>query len=230
MTSVPAGTPAARASADNGRMLTAVLAFVPAAALLVLAPGPDTLLVLRNSARRGRLAGLVTAAGTVTGLLVWATAAAVGLAALVRASQLGYDIVRIGGAVYLVGLGSRLLWHSRRAGPEDHGAAPEPAGDGRGIGAGYLAGAATNLLNPKVGVFFVSFLPAFIPAGDSVALVSLLLGGVYLGLSAIWLSLVALLGDRLGATVGRPNVRKRAERLTGLVMIGFGVRLAIEQR
>src|SRR5215469_12020603 len=96
-------------------MLTALLAFVPAAALLVVAPGPDTLLVLRNSARGGRRAGLITAAGTVTGLLVWAAVAALGLAALVRASEIGYSVVRWCGATYLIFLGSQLVWRSRRS-------------------------------------------------------------------------------------------------------------------
>jgi threonine/homoserine/homoserine lactone efflux protein len=211
-------------------MLTAVLTFLPAAALLVVAPGPDTLLVLRNSARGGRQAGLVTAAGTVTGLLVWAAAAALGLAALVRASEIGYTIVRWCGAAYLIFLGSQLLWRSGRgqAGLNEASRVSQPAHGHKATD--YLTGIGTNLFNPKVGVFFVSFLPVFIPRGAPVAPVSLLLGAVFLAEGILWLTAVALLGDRLSAIVSRPSVRRRAERLTGLVMVGFGVRLAIEQR
>src|SRR5215467_2478208 len=100
---------------QSGTVLSAVLTFVPAAAVLVIAPGPDSLLVLRNASRGGRQAGFATAAGTVTGLLVWAVAAALGLAALVRASEIGYMVVRWAGAAYLVFLGSQLIWRIRRS-------------------------------------------------------------------------------------------------------------------
>jgi threonine/homoserine/homoserine lactone efflux protein len=211
-------------------MLTALLAFVPVAGLLVVAPGPDTLLVLRNSARGGRRAGLITAAGTLTGLLVWAAAAALGLAALVRASELGYSIVRWCGAAYLVLLGSQLLWRSRgrRDAETGPGQDPEPAHPGRV--SDYLTGIGTNLFNPKVGVFFVSFLPVFIPRGTPVAPMSLLLGAIFLTEGVIWLFTIVLLGDRLSALIRRPSIRRRLERLTGLVMIGFGLRLASEHR
>lgn len=212
-------------------MLTAVLAFVPASALLVVAPGPDTLLVLRNSARGGRRAGLATAAGTITGLLVWAAAAALGLAALVRASEIGYSLVRWCGAAYLIFLGTQLIWRSRR---REQASAPEPdqvaMPAARRRLAEYLTGIGTNLFNPKVGVFFVSFLPVFIPRGAPVAATSLLLGGVFLAEGLLWLTTIVLLGDRLSVVIAAPRIRRRLERLTGLVMVGFGVRLAIAQR
>ncbi len=211
-------------------MLTAVLAFVPASALLVVAPGPDTLLVLRNSARGGRRAGLATAAGTITGLLVWAAAAALGLAALVRASEIGYSLVRWCGAAYLIFLGTQLLWRSRREQSAAPSAAPALAPPTRRRLADYLAGIGTNLFNPKVGVFFVSFLPVFIPKGAPVAATSLVLGGVFLAEGLLWLTTIVLLGDRLSVIIAAPRVRRRVERLTGLVMVGFGVRLAIQQR
>jgi threonine/homoserine/homoserine lactone efflux protein len=205
----------------------AVVTFVPAAALLVIAPGPDSLLVLRNSVRGGRRAGLATAAGTVTGLLVWAAAAALGLAALLRASEIGYTVVRWAGAAYLVFLGSQLIWRSRRSrgsGADGHAVA-HPR-----LLAGYLTGAGTNLLNPKVGIFFVSFLPVFIPRGVPVAPAALILGGVFVAEGIVWLAAVALLGARLNTVVSRASIRRRLERLTGLVMIGFGLRLALERR
>lgn len=211
-------------------MLHAVWTFVPSAALLVLAPGPDTLLVLRNSARGGRQAGLVTAAGTVTGLLVWAVAAALGLAALVRASEIGYTIVRYCGAAYLIFLGSQLLWRSGRAHAGEKEASPGAQPAHRQKATDYLTGVGTNLFNPKIGVFFISFLPVFIPRGAPVAPASLLLGGIFLAEGIMWLIAIVLLGGRLSAIVSRPSIRRRTERLTGLVMVGFGVRLATAQR
>src|SRR5215469_71417 len=211
-------------------MLTALLAFVPAAALLVVAPGPDTLLVLRNSARSGRRAGLITAAGTVTGLLVWAAAAALGLAALVRASEIGYSIVRWCGAAYLILLGSQLLWRSRGGHDVETQLAIESQPARQHRMTDYLIGIGTNLFNPKVGVFFVSFLPVFIPRGVPVAATSLLLGAIFLAEGMIWLITIVLLGDRLSAVIRRPRIRRRLERLTGVVMIGFGIRLATEHR
>ena len=215
----------------SGCVLSAFLTFMPAAALLIIAPGPDSLLVLRNSARGGRRGGVATAAGTVTGLLVWAAAAGLGLAALLRASEIGYLVVRCAGAAYLLFLGSQLIWRSlpRNAGVADHAGAPTVV-PRRGPRAQYLAGAGTNLLNPKVGVFFISFLPAFIPRGVPVGQAALALGGIFVLETTVWLAAIVLLGERFNAIVSRASVRRRLDRLTGLVMIGFGVRLALERR
>lgn len=208
----------------------AALAFVPAAALLVIAPGPDSLLVLRNSVRGGRRSGLATAAGTITGLLFWAAAAALGLGALLRASEIGYTLVRCCGAAYLIFLGSQLLWRSR---PGRDDKEPAEAGSSpacRHIADNYLTGVGTNLFNPKVGIFFVSFLPVFIPRGVSVVPASLMLGGIFLAEGVVWLTAIVWLAARLSAVLSRSRIRRRMERLTGLVMVGFGVRLAIERR
>jgi threonine/homoserine/homoserine lactone efflux protein len=94
----------------------------------------------------------------------------------------------------------------------------------------YLTGIGTNLFNPKVGVFFVSFLPVFIPRGLPVAPMSLLLGAILLAEGIAWLITIVLLGDRLSAVIRRPRIRRRLERLTGAVMMGFGLRLATEHR
>jgi threonine/homoserine/homoserine lactone efflux protein len=211
-------------------MLTATLTFAGAASLIVLAPGPDTLLVLRNSLSRGRTTGLVTIGGIVTGLLVWATIAAIGLAALLRASEVGYTIVRVAGATYLIALGVRLLIARARS-------------DGKGVleslpaqrsakttVATYLSGLGTNLLNPKVGIFFISFLPVFIPKGQSVGWTSALFAAIFIAEGTAWLLAIVFFASRLGAAIGRPRIRRRLERLSGVVMIGFGIRLATEAR
>jgi threonine/homoserine/homoserine lactone efflux protein len=211
-------------------VLTATLSFAAAASLLVVAPGPDTLLVLKNSLAAGRSKGLVTMAGIVTGLLVWATIAAVGLAALLRASEIGYTIVRVAGATYLVVFGARLLLAKRRA-PETelNDALPVPR-SARTSAAAYASGVATNLLNPKVGIFFVSFLPVFIPKGASVGWTSALFAAIFIAEGTGWLLAIVFFASRLGKAIRQPKIRRRLERLSGVVMIGFGIRLATEAR
>ncbi|HEX4016883.1 MAG TPA: LysE family translocator [Frankiaceae bacterium] len=202
-------------------MHAAFLPFTAAAILIVLLPGPDTLVVVRNILFGGRRQGAMTALGNVCGLAIWVGVATFGLAAALRASQVGYDILRIVGATYLVWLGISAL-RTRRAGMEI-----TPGRRGL-LGNGFSAGILTNLLNPKVGVFFVSFLPGFIPRQHGVAAASLLLGGIFLVLTAIyWVVLLALAG-KVTAWLNRPAVRRRLSVITGVVLVGFGVRLATE--
>jgi threonine/homoserine/homoserine lactone efflux protein len=135
-------------------MVLAVVGFAAAAGLIVLLPGPDTLVVLRALLRKGHRQALRTICGVLTGLSIWATCAVLGLSALLRASHDGYTALRIAGAVYLCLLGIQAF-RSRGASSE----LDTDASTRRGvIGTGYLAGLTTDLLNPKVGVFFVMFL------------------------------------------------------------------------
>jgi threonine/homoserine/homoserine lactone efflux protein len=211
-------------------MLTATLSFAAAASLLVIAPGPDTLLVLRNSLGAGRRRGLVTITGIVSGLMVWATIAAIGLAALLRASEVGYTIVRVAGATYLIGFGIRLFL-ARRNQNEKESVDPLPTPrSGKSSLAAYLSGLATNLLNPKVGIFFISFLPVFIPKGASVGWTSALFAAIFIVEGTAWLLAIVFFASRLGEAIRRPKIRRRLERLSGVVMIGFGIRLATEAR
>jgi threonine/homoserine/homoserine lactone efflux protein len=211
-------------------VLTATLSFAAAASLLVIAPGPDTLLVLRNSLAAGRSKGLVTIAGIATGLLVWATIAAVGLAALLRASEVGYTIVRVAGATYLIAFGAHLILSKRRdESGEVRDPLPVPRSARTSVTA-YASGVATNLLNPKVGIFFVSFLPVFIPKGASVGWTSALFAAIFITEGTAWLLAIVFFAARLGEVIRRPKIRKRLERLSGVVMIGFGIRLATEAR
>ena len=210
-------------------MQTAVLTFTLAAALIVLLPGPDTLVVLRSLLRDGRRRALLTVLGVLTGLAVWVAAATLGLSALLRASHDGYTALRIVGAAYLLWLGVQSL--RARAGLTAEQPALPPAGGGRRLGllgTGYGAGLATDLLNPKVGVFFVTFLPGFVPHGHPVGATSLLLGGIFIVETAVYFALLLLLAGRVTSWFDRPRVRRRLERTTGLVLIGFGIRLGIE--
>jgi RhtB (resistance to homoserine/threonine) family protein len=209
-------------------MLTALVTFTFAAGLIVVLPGPDTLVVLRNLLRHGRRRAVLTVAGVLTGLTVWVAAAALGLAAVLRASNDAYAALRIAGAAYLLWLGIQSLRARRSAIPiplELDG----PTKTRRGLlGTGYGAGLATDLLNPKVGVFFVTFLPGFIPRGQSVGATSMLLGAVFIVETALYFTALLVLAGRITAWIHNPRIQRRLDRATGLVLIGFGVRLAVE--
>ena len=208
-------------------MVGTLLGFAIASTLLILAPGPDSLLVMRNTLRRGRRAGWVTAAGTVSGLLVWAVAAALGLSALLRASQLGYDILRVAGAAYLIWLGVSSLRSSR--GP-DGSPAPGSALSGFRSRHAYLAGMLSNLLNPKIGIFFVAFLPGFVPVGVPAAAFSLALGLWFLVETGAWLGVLAWLTASGANWLQRATARRWLERLTGVALIGIGLGLGADAR
>jgi threonine/homoserine/homoserine lactone efflux protein len=203
-------------------MLLALATFSVAAVLIILFPGPDTLVVLRAIVRGGRSRGLATAAGILTGLTVWIGVAALGLAAVLRASEVAYDVLRIAGACYLTWLGVQSLRAVRRG-------STSPDDGRRGIvGTGFVAGLVTNLLNPKVGVFFVTFLPGFVPGGYPVGLTSLLFGAVFVLLTVAYYVVLLAFASRLTEWMRTPRVRRRLDAITGTVLVGFGVRLAAE--
>ncbi|MGC4110630.1 MAG: LysE family translocator [Nocardioides sp.] len=192
--------------------------------LVVLLPGPDSLVVVRGLVRGGRRGGAATAAGVLCGLVVWVTAASLGLSALLEASRTGYDALKVAGACYLLWIGVRSLLSIRRA-PEE---VPLPVG--RSLrGSGFVAGLLTDILNPKVGVFFVSFLPGFVPAGDhAVGRTTLVFGVLFTVLTALYfLGLIAISGT-VATWMSTPRIRRRLDALTGLVLVGFGLRLATE--
>jgi threonine/homoserine/homoserine lactone efflux protein len=205
-------------------MAVALLTFLAAAALIIVAPGPDTLLVTRNVFRRGRRGGFVTAAGTVTGLALWSVAAALGLSALLAASEVGYNVARVAGGLYLIWLGVQTL--------RSHGTAPATATEAAPLPMyrAYLSGVLSNLLNPKIGVFFITFLPGFVPMGAPVGPTAALLGALFVVETALWLLvLVWLVGNGTGR-LSRPGVRRWVDRVTGVVLIGFGVRVVADVR
>lgn len=197
-----------------------------AAALLTVVPGPDNALLLRNALRGGRSFGVATAVGCAIGLVCWGLIAAFGLTALVIASRVGYDMLRVAGAVYLVALGVSM-W--RRAGAEAPVAAQGPGG-ARSTLEGLRLGLATDLLNPKAAVFFVSFLPQFIPAGSNVFAMTVLYGVIQALLMVVWGVVVVALVGQLRRVLAAPAVRRRLERVTAGLMVGFGLRMALERR
>lgn len=203
-------------------MLVALGSFTLAAGLLVLLPGPDTVVILRSIVRGGRRRGVATVLGIQTGLVLWITAAVLGLAALLRASEVTYTVLRVVGAAYLVWLGVQSL-RTRGARLDAPGTKRQPLG-----GTGYWAGLLSNVLNPKVGVFFVTFLPAFVPSGAAVIPTLLLYGAVFIALNLAYQLPLVLLADHVTRLVSRPRVRRAMDVVTGTVLVGFGIRLATE--
>ena len=199
---------------------TALIAFVLAAGLLTVTPGIDTALVLRTAgvegARKAALAGL----GIALGCVAWGVFVALGLGLLLQASELAYTILRWAGAAYLVWLGIKLI-RSRREGLIE---AEAEKTDG---GAWLRRGLLTNLLNPKVGIFYVSFLPQFIPAGADVQSTTILLAAIHAGLGLAWFGALILATRPIAAALRRPGTVRLLDRLTGGLFLMFGARLAL---
>jgi threonine/homoserine/homoserine lactone efflux protein len=202
---------------------TALVAYVAAAALLTLTPGLDTAMVLRTAAVEGpRRAGLA-ALGITCGCLAWGAAVALGLTALLAASQFAYIALKWAGAAYLAWLGVGLLLKPRARFDLATSAQAKP-------GNWWLRGFLTNLLNPKVGVFYVSFLPQFVPAHVAAGPFMFLLAAIHGALGVIWFAVLIAAASPLKRWLQQPAVVRWLDRVTGVVFLGFGVRLAFDRR
>lgn len=209
-------------------ILDAVLAFAVVAGLLTLVPGLDTALVLRSSLTRTRPYAWATAAGVATGAMVWGIAAAVGVSALLTASEVAYRVLTTAGAGYMLWLGASMIWKSFR-GNAGHatGEAPVPGVAGSPW-QGWLVGAGTNLLNPKVGVFYIATIPQFLPAGTSPLVMGAVLAGVHCALSLTWFAVLILGGGYARRWLASPRALAVIDRVTGLVLLAFGGKLITE--
>ena len=194
-----------------------LLAFAGVALVLTLSPGPDMALVLRNTLRGGRAAGFRTVGGIAVGLLVWATASALGVAAVLAASATVFMVLKLAGAAYLVYLGVQSLRALRRG--EQRIEAPKPTGSP------FRQGLVTNLLNPKLAVLFTTLLPQFISHDDPAAK-SALLAAVFVAIGLSWLTLYTLI---VGAVARSRRFRVVTEAITGVVLVALGARLALER-
>jgi threonine/homoserine/homoserine lactone efflux protein len=203
-----------------------LLVYVGIVVAIVLLPGPDTAVVTKNALIHGRDAALGSAIGTNVGVSVWTLATALGVAAVLRSSATVYDGLKLVGALYLVWIGTRTLWESRRGRGEGSAAAPRRAIDGRG---GFKQGLITDLANPKVGIFFTSLLPQFVSPHGSALLQMLILGGIYTAFSLAWMCAYALVAVRLAHVLSRAGVKALIDRFSGLVLVGVGIRLALER-
>ena len=200
-----------------------LVSFIAAAGLLTIAPGLDTALALRTAAVGGPRRAALTGLGIAMGCFSWATLVALGLGALLAASQVAYASLRWIGAAYLVYVGYQMLRHPRRSFlPE----APRDEGSRRAFTTGVL----TNLLNPKVGVFYVSFLPQFVPQGVPVAPYVLLLGGIHAFLGLAWFACLIAATQPIAQFLKRPRVVQTCDRLTGGMFVAFGIGLALQSR
>jgi threonine/homoserine/homoserine lactone efflux protein len=213
----------------SARMGIHLGAFVAVAAVVIIAPGPDTVLVTKNAVLHGRRAALGTSLGVNTGLVIWTVAAALGVAAVVRESAVAFSVLKLLGAAYLVWLGVQALLAARRR------SALQASGEGGSKAAmsarlGFRQGLLSNLGNPKIAVFFTGLLPQFVSARSPVLGPFLLLGGLFVLMTAVWLCGYALIAVRVSSVLARPSVKAALDGLTGLVLVGLGVRLALEQR
>ena len=202
-------------------VLLPLLGFTAACTIFTLTPGVDTAMVLRSAATGGPKRGNAAAAGICLGLLVWGFGAASGLSLLLAASRTGYMVLKLCGAAYLLWLGVNF-WRHRPHSPE---ATPDEAASG--TRAAFRRGFTSNMLNPKVGVFYITFLPQFIPAHASVAAFAILLTGINLALEMIWFAALIALTVPLARTLARPAVKRALDRVTGATLIGFGLRLGL---
>ena len=210
-------------------MIQLMLLFIVAATLLTITPGVDTAMVLRTSTSCGPRNGAAASAGICLGLLVWGMSAAFGLTALLAASELAFNIVKWAGAAYLVYLGIKLLMKPRTSLTVDRASLDSPTNNRGNMGAFYK-GLLSNILNPKVGVFYVTFLPQFIPHGVNVAGFSILLASIHVLITLVWFAFLIALTVPLGRFLSQPRVVRNLDRLTGCVFVGFGAKLALAKR
>jgi threonine/homoserine/homoserine lactone efflux protein len=201
-------------------MHLALLPFLAISILLILIPGPDTAVVTKHALLGGHRSGVHASIGVAIGLTVWTLAAALGIAALLRASAVAFLVLKIAGALYLTWIGVQMLRARSRTGDLP---GTRSASSGKAVRQGLLS----DLGNPKIAVFFTSFLPQFVHGG-AVLLPLLVLGGIFAVLTLLWLALYAVIIGRSTALLRRPGVRRGLDRFTGVVLIGFG--LAFERR
>jgi len=203
-----------------------MVGFIMVATIVTVIPGVDMALVARSVLTHGRRAGYVTSLGICSGLWVHAVASALGLSAILLMSSALFSAVKLVGAIYLVALGVSSLRSAFGA----TGPAPIVSATARDARRAFLQGFLSNLLNPKIVVFYLTLLPQFVRPDDSVLARSLLLAGIHVVIGLVWLFLYAYFLGRLGATLQRPRVRRALEAMTGAMLIGLGARLVWDRR
>lgn len=205
-------------------MDSALLAFAGLSLLLTVTPGADTALVTRAALAGGRRAGLGAVLGVTSGLLVHAALSALGLSVLLTRSAALYEGVRLAGAAYLLYLGVRS-WREARHTAQ----AAEEARPRLGFGPALAQGLTTNVLNPKVALFYLTVLPGFVRPGEGALERSLTLALIHFGWGVVWLGLLVLLIGTLAPRLRSPGVRATLERVTGAAMVGLGLRVALDR-
>lgn len=212
-------------------ILGSIGSFAVVAGIVTLIPGLDTALVLRAAVTNGRRHAFVTAIGINTGVLAWGAAAAVGVSAVLTASHLAYDVLRVAGATYMVWMGASMLWHSVRrrtqTAPDGMTGQPQVEPTRVSLRRSWSRGFTTNLLNPKVGVFYMALLPQFIPENAPHLLMGLTLAVVHDIEGFAWLTALTLGVHAVGRWLRSTAVQRAMDRITGTALIGFGISLAL---
>ncbi len=214
-----------------------ILAFCAVVGVLTITPGADTMLVIRNTMRSGRRAGWLTTLGVNSGVLLHAVLSALGVSAILATSAVAFQVVKIAGALYLIWLGIKELYSTNQTEAKvqelkNSGAdpAPRPLVGRQAADRAYLEGFLTNILNPKVAIFYLAFLPQFISPGDPVLLKSVILALIHNVMGMAWLSVVALAVSRGRRFLAQGRARTILARISGAVLIGLGLRLALTDR
>jgi len=202
------------------------MAFTAAAGLLTITPGADTAMVLRTAVASGPRRAGFAALGIGLGCLVWGAGVSFGLGVLLTASALAFTILKLAGAAYLVWMGVGLIFKPRRSVVLASGAGSSNQTSAAALRRGFL----TNMLNPKIGVFYVTFLPQFVASGANVAAYSFVLACIHILLGALWAMVLIGATAPLGQALRRPKVVKTMDRLTGCVFVAFGAKLALSDR
>jgi threonine/homoserine/homoserine lactone efflux protein len=198
-----------------------IIAFVITATVLIMAPGLDTAMVLRSALLNGGRHGAATAVGVAIGCLCWGSAAALGLSALLQAWPLAFLTLQWGGAAYLFWLGGQLLFRPRHVIASSHIAAPAPPRYRSSLFRGF----STNIMNPKVGLFYVTLLPQFVPRAEIGSNYALLLACGAAGIALVWFAVLANLVSTIGPWLLRPKTAKALDCVTGGIFIVLGLQL-----
>jgi RhtB (resistance to homoserine/threonine) family protein len=195
--------------------------------LLIILPGPDTAIVTKNTISVGKIGGLKTALGTCCALFIHTSAATLGLSAIIMKSALLFSVFKYVGAVYLTYMGVKALWSLKK---KDETASVEMNIKSQfKYTSCFKQGFLTDFLNPKVAVFFLTFLPQFVVAGSNTFFPFLVMGITYTVMTAIWFLLYVYLINHIRAFMKRPKTKNIIEGITGTVLIGFGIKLALEK-
>ena len=203
--------------------VSTLLAYTLAAILLFITPGPDMTLFVSRTLSQGRAAGFASMAGALAGTLVHTTLVVVGISALIVASPAAFLVLKTFGAGYLVYLAYQAIRYGSAFSPETK------SGPRISVGKSFSIGIGVNLLNPKVGAFYVAMLPQFIPAGAPHAAMGLLLAGVHVGEGLVWSAALIGFAALMSGFLRRPVVRRVLDRVTGAVIVAFGLRLALDR-
>jgi threonine/homoserine/homoserine lactone efflux protein len=211
-------------------MTEPLLSFILVSTLVIITPGPDTLMTIRNVILGGRSAGIATAAGVTAGQMLWVLVTSLGLVAVLLASEVVFNVIKLLGAGYLAWLGVQTLMHAFRAPPERGSARMAGPEQRLGRNTAFRNGLLSNLGNPKMAIFFASVLPQFTPASNGTFAALAVLGVTFAGMTLAWLTLYASAVAALGNRLSNSRTSRIIEGVAGTLLVTAGFRLAAAHR